>query len=238
MRLLLSLVVLSASAQVLPFGANPHAISGGGSVSVRSYTDGPAYAERTNTTITAPSSIQNGDLLMILFIAGDVSDPIVTPPTGFTVASGYPVNLMDAGGFRVSAYVWVKTAASESGNYTITHGAMHSQGFMYAISGGTTLSPAPSTSTGTGSTSTVSGVTTSANGSLVIYFGSDWGDTANLLSPPTGSTPIFTRRTSAANLIFVADGIMTTAGATGNKTQTNNNNATNPWQAGLITVRP
>lgn len=210
-------------------------------VAYRSSTS-TTYTTRTNTTLTAPAGIQNGDILVVWFVVGAVGVAIpVTPPAGFNVASGFPHSTND-GAFIVNCYVWWKVASGESGNYTFTHVLADSQGWIGAYSGadtGAPLTPAPTYASGTGQTSTATGLTTARNSSAVIFVEHDWGDLTNDLTPPTGTTPTFTERTTGTiAIVYVADGVLSTAGATGNKTITNNNNVGFPWQASLIAIQP
>lgn len=215
-----------------------------GSVAYRS-SNATTYATRTNTTLTAPAGIQNGDLLVIIFDIGGASPPTPTPPSGFSTLPSFSSPLsMTVGGFNVKMYAWYKFASSESGNYTVTHSSASSQGYIVALSGAnstTPFSPNPTTNTGTGSTTTATGLTTPYDNSLVMFVSSDWGDNANNLTGPSGSTPTFTKRmgaTTQSGILYVADGVLGTAGATGDKTITNNSNGSGAWGGVLISVQP
>ena len=216
-----------------------------GSVAYRS-SNATTYATRTNTTLTAPAGIQNGDLLVIIFdIGASGTPPTPTPPSGFSMIPSFSSPLsITAGGFTVKMYAWYKFASSESGNYTVTHSSASSQGYIVALSGAdptTPFSPNPTTNTGTGSTTTATGFTTSYDNSLIMFVSSDWGDTANNLTGPSGSTPTFTKRmgaTTQSGILYVADGVLGTTGATGNKTITNNSNGSGAWGGALISVQP
>lgn len=215
-----------------------------GSVSYRS-SSATTYATRTNTTLTAPSGIQDGDLLVIIFDIGGAPPPTPTPPAGFSALPSFSSPIpMITGGFTVNMYAWYKFASSESGNYTITHSSTDSQGYLVAISGAdptTPFSPNPTTNTGAGSTTTATGLTTPRDNSLIMFVSSDWGDTANNLTGPTGSTPTFTKRmgsTLQSGILYVSDGVLGTAGATGNKSITNNSAGGNPWSGALISIQP
>lgn len=187
--------------------------------------------------MTAPAGIQDGDILVFAIFAGIIGTaPTVTPPSGFSAPSGgtWPIQFTD-GSFGVNVYVWTKTASGESGNYTATHAAASSQGFMFAVPG-STGTPTATTNSGTnGPTTTALGLTTTGPNALIAFLGWDWGDTSNNLSPPTGSTPTFTERIDVAPLIYLATGVLATAGATGNKSHTNNSatSGTHPW-AGVL----
>lgn len=67
----------------------------------------------SNVTVTAPTSMQDGDLLVSIAYTSPVAK--VTPPSGFVQVSGED-NTADPGVFISS-----KVAASESGNYTFTN---------------------------------------------------------------------------------------------------------------------
>jgi hypothetical protein len=167
------------------------------------------YASRTNTTITAPSGIVNGDVLLLYWLVGVAgARPSPTPPSGFAAVTGsYPFTIND-GSFFVDCFIWYKIAASEAGDYTVTHGTGTSQGFCSANSGGLNAQPVATTNSGTGTTSTALSVTPVADQSLVTFIQTDWGSTANNLTAPTGSTPTFTERMDTAPLSFVATGVL------------------------------
>jgi hypothetical protein len=204
----------------------------------RSASNG-AYSAKVNTTVNAPAGIVDGDVLIFfLFIAISGTPPTPTPPAGFTALAGFPSAQFGLSGFNARVYAWWKIAASESGSYTATHSSASSQGSMLAVSGAhqtAPIDPNPTVNTGTGTTTTALGLTTDKDGDLLIFIGTDWGTTANNLTPPSGSTPTFTERQDVA-LTYIATGNLATAGATGNKTITNNSSATDPWSGSLIAV--
>ena len=196
------------------------------------------YTTRTNTTITAPASISNGNLLVIYFADGIAgTPPTPTPPTGFKALTT-PITVT-SGGFSVKNYVWWKIAASESGNYTITHTSATTEAYMVNYSGTDQTTPfvASSTNSGTGVTTTGTGITPTRDGTMIMFGSQDWGSNTAKLSAPTGSTPTFTKRYNGV-IQFVADGILGTAGATGNKTITNNSAAGEPWSSIMLGIQP
>lgn len=198
-------------------------------------------ATRTNTVITAPAGIQNNDALLIIFeIGATPAPPIPTPPAGFTVLSGFPLNRADSFGFRVDTYAWVKIAASESGDYTVTHTSAFSNAYMLAASRtniGTPIDPAPTTNIGLGDTATALGLTTVINNSLIVYYCSRWNWPG--INPPGGATPTFTTRDDGVDgTLFISTGVLSPPGATGNKVATGLlNTPTEPWASGLIAIR-
>jgi hypothetical protein len=243
-RLILSSLIVCLSMQAQIVGRHRKLFTptgGGGTVAYRSSST-VNYASHANTTITAPAGIANGDLLLIYFCVGAASVITATPPTGFTALTGFPSSVTDSG-FNVNCYAWKKTASSESGSYVVTHATNSSLAYMGAYSGAnasTPINPNPTIATGAGTTSTATGLTTAANNSYVVAFYQDWGDVSNQLVKPTGTTPTFTTRANQADttLLFVCDGPLATAGATGNKAITNNNSGSHPWQAALIAIAP
>jgi hypothetical protein len=200
-----------------------------------------ALANRTNTTLTAPAGLANDDILLALIAAGDGGDtnpPAVTPPSGFSALTGFPLTISKADPYATALRVFWKLAASESGSYTFTHGAADSEGLMYAISGAdaTPINPNATTNSGTfSSTSTATGLTTPNDNSLVIFACILWNRAG--ATPPTGTTPTFTERydPGTGGIVYIADGVLATAGATGNKSVTfgGSNDA---WGATLISI--
>lgn len=215
---------------------------GGGAAAVRSITS-LALGNRTNSTFTAPAGLADNDILLCVMCCGDAGDqtaPAVTPPSGFTQLTGFPVTISQADPYATALRVFWKLAASESGSYTFTHGAADSEGVLYAISGAdaTPINPDASTNTGndTAGVVTALSVTTPVNDSLVIWACVCWNSSGSA-TPPTGTTPTFTERydPGASGIIYVADGVLGTAGATGDKNVTTSN-GNGRWAATLISI--
>lgn len=200
-------------------------------VAVRSHSN-TTYASRTNTVITAPTGIVDGDILILQHIIGGAGTaPAQTPPAGFQKI-GTETSVTD-GSFNVKMAIYWKRASSESGSYTVTHSAASSQGVMYAISGAkTTGSPidAFSQNTGTGSTSTLTSVKTTLPNTLLLGLTHIWDDPAGI-TPTSGWT-----QDVSAPIIYDQSKIQTSAGATGNFTF--NNTWTYPWSATLLAISP
>lgn len=202
-----------------------------------------AEASAANATYTAPTGITDGDLLLIWhFEFLDPSPaPTPTPPSGFAIWPTGTWPMTNAIGTDQSAcWLWYKFASGESGNYTVTHSTCFRRGIIARVSGNdSTLSSALLTqNTAKATTTTWTGFTTAVNSTLVMAFGADMNDTANNLTPPTGTTPTFTERVDIGGE-YLATGVLATAGATGNKTMTNNNAASSePFFAALVGVAP
>jgi hypothetical protein len=206
------------------------------------------YGATVNCTVNKPTGTVDGDLLVAIFSQGNNTPVAVTAPAGWALNNTF-TDIVDIAGFKVRNSVYTKTASSEGASWTWTHASSSTECTVLAITGadlGNPISPAPPagmnvTTAGT-QTTTALGVTTPRDSSLVIFFGQDWADTVNTLVAPTGSTPTFTERATGATtaLQSIATGVLATAGATGNKTQTNNNNSGGNSTGGgvLIVIQP
>lgn len=198
------------------------------------------YASRTNTTCTAPSGIVNGDLLLMFVVtAADPEAPDPTPPDGFTAVPS--LGIPDLGdGFNLELRSYYKIASGESGDYTVTHTACSSQVTMVRVSAVDTTTPfdvTPTLNDNNGSTTTWTGLTTVTDGALIVAVDVDFADNTTDFGPPSGSTPTFTERLDTT-LTYVATGNLATAGATGDKTHTNNGGGGAPWGSVLLAIRP
>ena len=93
------------------------------------------YAGRTNTTVTAPTGIQDDDALVALIVTatgGEAPNP--TFPSGFSEI-GTVIDVADQNGFNMELRVGIKRAASESGGYAFTHANCSSQGWVGVFRG-------------------------------------------------------------------------------------------------------
>lgn len=194
-----------------------------------------AYGGRTNTTIPAPTGIQNGDQLRIVFLIGAAPGivPAATPPAGFTEkGSPYPLIVIGDGPFELQARVYEKPASGEAGDYTITHANASTAAWMGAVQGAANQGSAATGATDAGTAPVAPGVTPDDDGALIIF----WASSFNFLGAvtPPGSPPVFTERLdSGASILYAATGEMAVAGPTGNKTVTVTQG---PSMAGLIVV--
>lgn len=195
------------------------------------------YASRTNTTVSAPAGVTNGDILIMAFGVGlSGTPPTATLPGGWTVLQG--PSTQTAGGFQFARQLAWKLASSEPADYTITHSAGSSQAVVVAVSNASSASIVSSNNGGNGTTTTATGITTASDQSVVLFIAHNWTlyTTGN---PPVGTTPVFTERLEGAtSLFYVASGVLGTAGATGDKTQANNNLTGEGWGAFLVGVGP
>jgi hypothetical protein len=201
-----------------------------------------APGSRTNSTITAPSGITNGELLVYVLLTGRNPPVTPTPPSGFAHVTGSPWTMTSHGGdpYVVRVSVMTKVASGESGNYTATHAAADSEGIIFRASGvanpAITVTPVvtdhPSGSGG--GTVTAPTVTTTVNDSLIVWWGSCW-DGFGATSPSAGTTPTFTERANNTSGVFYCQtGVLATAGATGAKSVTASQPDGRPWMAGMV----
>ena len=178
---------------------------------------------RTNTTITAPASIADNDILRIFFwlAAEPGPPPTPTPPTGFSqlLASTTLTGLGGTGNGELRVWLWEKRAATESGDYTVTHDSAFSLAYMEVIRGAVASGSAEdfaatSNNQTNNSTYTATGGTTTVTGSFVTFFVGAWNTIG--ATPPPGTTPAYTERYDTTEG-YAANGVMVPAGATGNE---------------------
>lgn len=195
------------------------------------------YASRTNTTVTKPTGTVDNDLVVLFFLNGRASSygPAPTPPPGFTLLSGTQVN---GWGFYVSTWIYYRVASSEGASWTFTHAAITTQAFAVAYRGVDTTTPldaTATTNTGGGTTRTWTGLTTATADAMLLALGHDFADTANNLTPPAG----LTERIEVNPLVYAAEQVRATPGATGNFSHAvNNNSGESKWAAALLALRP
>ena len=203
-----------------------------------------SYASRTNTTISVPSGVVAGDSDAVVPATGGAGAPTATPPPGWTAIPGWtsPTVVLDNSLFTVNGYGGYHVAtSSEPLSYTATHASGTSQALMLAYSGvdASTAFDVNATTNGAsspsgGPTATATGLTTTTDNTMLVWLGHDWGNGSANLSPPTG----FTERVEVDPLIYAADSVQATAGATGNVSHTANNVGTNDaWAAILVALR-
>jgi hypothetical protein len=90
----------------------------------------------------------------------------------------------------------------------------------------------------------IGGLTTPNNSALVVCAACAWDAIGAGAVPPTGTTPTFTERydPGTGGVLYVSDGVLATAGATGDKTQLlpGNNGGTPPGSSpnagGLVCI--
>lgn len=214
-------------------------------IAVGSVSNTPLHGSRTNTTITAPTGITNGDLLVAVLFVGHASAlPLltVTPPTGWTEVANSPSGVDAPDPYEVSIRVYTKPASGESGDYTFTHAAAETQGYMYRLTGASTSTPVDATpaaavwSSLNGQTTTYGSVTTVTNGCFLIFAEADWDGPGS--GTVSGTTPsIAVRR--AGTVTWLGDGTQTTAGATSSRTRANGNASVQArWASIVVPIRP
>ncbi len=183
-----------------------------------------------NVVISAPSGIQNGDLLIAAIVAEGGS---IATPSGWTSLLG-----------GAQQKVFWKLAASESGSYTFTCGAAAGiGGYILRINGndgGTPINASNSGSGGSASSYSITGITTTVDACLLIQ--TIFALTSRTItSGPAvaNNNPSWTNNINADDGNAEAieyDGVFTTAGATGNATGTFS--GATAWVVGIIAIAP
>ncbi len=168
-------------------------------------------AASTSVTVTAPSGIQNGDLLVALSYVG--STVTVTPPSGFSQIYADQVS-------NPGTTISVKTAQAESGNYTFTLSSSSNVTVAILVYRNATAVNAisgvnrPGTSS---ATATAPSITPTYTGVLVAAFTNSSG-TSTIATPPAGMTQrIANEGTSNPPNLTVYDLPKQDAGASGSK---------------------
>ncbi|MGO8241327.1 hypothetical protein ACC806_34885 [Rhizobium ruizarguesonis] len=192
------------------------------------------YASRSALTVPAPSDIRHGDVLLA-FILWSGSGNTISPPSGWAQI-GSTATASD-GSFTVNSGVFMKVAASESGDYTWTPGATAAtQGLILRYTGANgAVNAFSSHMVGANSGNQdrdATSITPSVDGCMIVYAAFDWGVYTTDLTPPTG----YTERVEVNPLIYAADALQATAGATGTVTMVCNSNTFSPRGAWLIAL--
>lgn len=231
---------LTAQTYALTVSATNALGTGTGTVSVAASSSAPSqadfrsvastvYGARTNTTVNKPTGTVDGDIMIAeLFVGATGAAPTVTPPAGWTAIG--TATLVNDGSFFGGFNVYWKRASSEGTSYTFTHTGGSSECLIASYSGCVTSgSPIGATSVNsgtTGATSTATSITTTSANSRVLFVQHGWD--VGSVSPPAGMTERF------ESLIYLADYLATSAGATGARTGTI---PQAPWSACLIELR-
>jgi hypothetical protein len=199
-----------------------------------------AYASRTNTVIGKPT-VSVGDSMVAVYIGTGGSPTIaqtVTPPSGWIEYTATPFTTLDAFGLAMVARVYVREVdGTEGASFQWTHVAKNTVGAILGFTNvdGTSPFGAMAQSSGTGGTSTYPTITPTAHGGILAA-ATDYGDTLNNLSPPSGTPTLVERLDSVVLYISTADNVAGTA--TGSRTQTNNSTGTSPWWAMQLALQP
>lgn len=207
---------------------------------VRSSSHVAYVGGRTTTYVPAPASIVNGDQMFAAIFTGLAGGPhsaqAVTPPAGWSVIPGSPIQVIDGGSYHGRFEVFRKVASSEGGEYAFTHDTLATSGHIVAVGGVNASIPidAYSTNSGAGFVTTVLGVTTTVPNTLLLNLMFNWAASGST-APLAGFTEILDA------LIVSGWKNQPAAGATGNFTQNPNGNSdpTNDrWGAFLLALRP
>ena len=209
-----------------------------------------AIGTRTNSSWTKPTGTASGDFLLIIMSAGNSAAVTVTPPTGFSTLGGtFLQAISKADPWTTRQYAFYRFAdGTEGASFSTSHSSASTDGICYAWTGvdtGTPFSPTQTTNGGTtsaggsGQSVTATGLTTTLDSSGIIFAAISW-DGWTSTTAPTGTTPTFTERFDSGSTgnSYVADGVHSPAGATGNKSVTTTFSGANPWSAAHLALAP
>ena len=220
-------------------------------VSAKTYS---APTSGNDTTVPVDAAVQNGDIMVLAFLAGSAGVGYdVNTPSGWTpFGSPLPNSVNDGSDFTLRLSLFWRKAASEPASYTVTapgiSGASvpRTAALLFAVSGAKDQAPAFTFNSGTlsgpgGATSldaTALSITTPAD-ALVAFLAHNWDLYGGSQTVPPGTTPTFSERyKSASNLFYLATGVFAAGGATGDKVQSDVNSPANPFSALLLSFEP
>lgn len=133
-----------------------------------------------DNTVTAPSNIQNGDLLVAICF-NNQNGKLVTPPSGFNV-------FHTENAVTNSLLVATKTAASESGNYTFTFDSSPADNTVAILvyRNATQVNTIGTITRAASATATAASITPTYSGTLCAVFANE--SSASVSTPPSGLT--------------------------------------------------
>lgn len=187
----------------------------------------------TTVTVTMPSGIAAGELLIVHLVIDDGSDLVITPPDGWTLQWR---NNYQASSILQAVYTRVADGG-EAGSYDWTLGVANIASAQSFRVGGqnTTFSDVAASANGGNSTAPLAtGITTVTNDALAfVFFGVGSGTYTPSL--PSGWTNVVSGNAGARGY-RVATKAMPTAGAVGDAASTIG--AARTWVASMWAVRP
>lgn len=160
----------------------------------------------TTNTVTAPTGIQDGYLLVAYGVCNTASVTI-TPPTGF--------NVQYLEGTTVTMFVASKVASSESGNYTWTWSSSVSGTIaMLVYKDASVINTIGAVARTSATTGTASSITPTYAGTLIAAFSN--GASSTIGTAPSGMT-LRSSQTAAAQSVGIYDLSNQAASSTGTK---------------------
>ena len=189
----------------------------------------------SSLNITVPSTVVNGDL-MLLTVGVQSGSRTITTPTGWTVLQDTPISTLG----RKATYYRVAVGAEASTVYTISivGGTARIDAAIVAYSGVDTLSPinVSSGQANASSTSIVAPtVTTTVGNTRLVFLGTTIVG-ASGITPPTGETERADYGPASSMRSEVADETIATASATGTRTATGSSAGENAGH--LVALNP
>lgn len=174
-------------------------------------------------TLTAPTGIQAGDLLL-LFITDNTATPsIFTPPSGFSTSASF-----ENASYDIQSYIYKKTAtSSEPASYTITKSSSSGNfsALLCVFRNANTINTVGAGDFVTSRGVTAPSITPTAGGLLLSLFTNEGSKT--VITPPTGVTLLgsvsntpstYIYSTNARAYVATAAQDLTWSGTTSNQT--------------------
>lgn len=153
-------------------------------------------------TLTAPTDIRSGDLLLLFITDNSSTPPVFTPPSGFSTSASF-VNAS----YDIQSYIYKKTAtSSEPASYTITKNSSSNNfsALLCVFRNANTINTVGTGGFVSSRTVTAPGITPTRGGMLLSLFTNEGGKT--VVTPPTGVTLLGTSPSTPGTAIYYTTG--------------------------------
>lgn len=207
-------------------------------ISSGTYFDGAS----TSPAFAVPAGTSAGRVVLIpIFIDGNPLPSNPTPPAGFALAPGMPVQIPATSGSHSLYLYWKRLTGSDAGTYAFTLPAsryLEAQAHLYdnVVASGTPFDPSPGAAfeTTNSTTTPVVSCTSAGPDRRLIHTATNWA--GGTWTAGTGHTK---RMQGGAGVITLTDRSWPTAGPTGNVTATcTGSDKRNAWLGALIGTTP
>jgi len=193
---------------------------------------------RTNTSVSAPAGVQNGDVIEFDFTFGGSTSITVTAPGNVDLMGSTVYSASDPWFVIVAKYLTVYNSSTNPGPWTWTHASRSSQAFAKCWVGVDNTTPqdaAAQTDTSAAGNrpggAVAPSITTVTPGALVTIVRGSWD--GNPISPPAGVTEDYD-----AQVMWVGHKTQASAGATGTITVADGNSGVSRWGIVMGALRP
>lgn len=209
-----------------------------------SFVASGAYLEGSGTSaaVAVPAGTAAGRVALVaIFMDGNPLAVNPTPPTGFALAPGAPVQIPATSGSHSLYLYWKRLAGADAGTWTFTWAEgryREAQAHLYTdvVATGTPFDPSPGAAFDTTSSTITPAVSCASAGPdrRLIFTATNWG--GGTWTAPTSHTK---RMQGGAGVITLTDRSWPTASSTGSVTATcTSSDKRNAWLGALIGTTP